>query len=446
MNALVIPTLLADEIRLLFSDAPEESAGILFCHAAKGIETVKLLAAEFSAYSKEDYLVRSGDRIVIDPIAVNNRIQRARRDGLSMVQVHTHPLSEHAEFSNIDTLGEAEMLPVICRRVPERHHGTLVLGKISSSARIYSDEKAFSAARIIEVGTRIERLDKVAFQPKERYTRSYLALGRDEHASLQDLRVCIVGLGGLGSLVAEQLSYLGVKSVLMIDPDKLEESNLNRVAGALPEDVGKQKVDVAADRYRAVMPSATVKAISGSVLDESAARAILDYDLTFCCTDSHGSRAVLNWISYQYLVPTIDTGVEISLNNDMSIAAIAGRVQLIGPGMPCLHCCDTLDANRIREDLMTTEERERDQYVSGQRIHQPAVITLNGVVASLATTMLLGISTGLPINARMQTYDAIRGQVRAAESTTKAGCPICSVDSTIGGLGDAVTSIWRRAS
>jgi molybdopterin-synthase adenylyltransferase len=445
MTTIVIPWTLMPALERLFENSPAESAGVLFCREVRGRTQIKLLASEFLAYADGDYLERGADKLVIDPVAVNDRIQRAKRLDLSIVQVHTHPLSENADFSPTDLNGESEMLPVFHRRVPNRHHGSLVLGRNYSSARIYDNDLNASSVRIIAVGKDVQHLDARTAPDEERFSRSYLALGKEGQVALQSTRVCIVGLGGLGAHVAQQLSYLGVEHVVLIDPDVVEASNLNRIVGAVPSDVGRAKVEVAADHYRATLPTAAVHPIAASILDEKIARSVIDCDVALCCTDNHGSRAVLNWLAYQYLVPTIDMGIEIRVDENDAIGAIAGRVQLVGPGMPCLHCCESLDANRVREDFMTEEERAADEYVVGGIVRQPAVVTFNGIVASLATSMLIGLTTDVPIRARMQIVDLLKGQVRLAEASAREDCPVCSSASVILGQGDVMDAIWRKA-
>jgi len=102
--------------------------------------------------------------------------------------------------------------------------------------------------------------------------------------------------------------------------------------------------------------------------------------------------------------------------------------------------------NRVREDFMTEEERAGDEYVVGGIVPQPAVVTFNGIVASLATSMLIGLTTDVPIRARMQIIDLLKGQVRLAEASAREDCPICSTASVILGQGDVMDAIWRKAS
>src|SRR3990172_1864785 len=94
--------------------------------------------------------------------------------------------------------------------------------------------------------------------PDGRYHRQELLFGREGQAKLEACKVGIVGLGGLGSHVAQQLAYLGVLSYVLADKDRVSESNLNRLVGACDEDANicRLKVDVADELIRTVLPTA----------------------------------------------------------------------------------------------------------------------------------------------------------------------------------------------
>ncbi|MGH8100687.1 MAG: hypothetical protein ACREIW_05275, partial [Chthoniobacterales bacterium] len=141
--------------------------------------------------------------------------------------------------------------------------------------------------------------------------------------------------------------------------------------------------------------------------------------------DSHGSRAVINQVAYQYLVPTIDMGVVIAVAQ-AKISHIAGRVQLLAPGVACMTCANLLHAEQIRRDLLTEFERQKDPYITGGAEHAPAVISLNGTVASLAVTMFLNTAVHIPGSARFLNYDAITGVVRPAICPIHPSCVVCS--------------------
>jgi len=239
------------------------------------------------------------------------------------------------------------------------------------------------------------------------------------------LRIGIVGLGGTGTVVAQELAYLGIQHYLLIDIDLIEQSNLNRLVGASHADIGRSKVDVAERAIRYINPKSHVNTVLGNVSLDSVARKLIDVDFIFLCTDSHSSRAVVNQLAYQYLIPCIDMGLGIHVR-DGEVTHIAGRVQMLAPGLPCLVCTNTTDANEVRREMMNDEERERDPYFAGPGVPQPAVISLNASVASLAITMFIGAVTPMPSQPRMLIYDAIRGTVRPTVMTPQAGCIVCS--------------------
>jgi len=275
--------------------------------------------------------------------------------------------------------------------------------------------------------------DETGASAAARSHRQVLAFGSDGQRRLESLHIGVVGVGGTGSVVGQQLAYLGARAITLIDPDVIEESNLNRVVGATATDVGRPKVDVAADVIATIQPDARIQTIRGDVCDADTARRLLDCDFFFCCTDSEGSRAILNQLAYQYYLPGIDLGVVIRSRNDR-ITHISGRVQMLTPGQPCLVCSDVLDSEQVRRDLLTEEGRANDRYVDGDPVPQPAVISINSTTASLAVTMMLSAVTGIPIAARNQRLRFESGVVTRISVDARRSCPVCS---PVGALGRA---------
>jgi hypothetical protein len=182
-----------------------------------------------------------------------------------------------------------------------------------------------------------------------------------------------------------------------------------------------------------------VEEVPGSVLDQSVARWMTECDFCFFCTDSQASRAILNQIAYQYYIPSIDMGVVIAVSPDVTttqgkraVTHIAGRVQMLAPGYACLTCTRLLDSNAIRRELMLPRARVADPYFVGASQPQPAVMSLNSTVASLAVSMFLNIATGIPGQARHQIYDAITGIVRPVVNAPDKDCITCSMRGALG--------------
>ncbi len=181
----------------------------------------------------------------------------------------------------------------------------------------------------------------------------------------------------------------------------------------------------------------------GSVLHHGVAERLFRCDVIFCCTDTHGSRAVLNQLAYQHWLPTIDMGVRIDAT-DGQISAMAGRVQMLAPGLACLQCESLLDAEAVRRDLLTDSERQADPYIVGEASPQPAVISLNGTVASLAITTFLAAVVGLPARARRLNYRVAEGIVRPVATEPNPTCIVCSAKRGAPGQGDRWPMFWRR--
>jgi molybdopterin-synthase adenylyltransferase len=201
------------------------------------------------------------------------------------------------------------------------------------------------------------------------------------------------------------------------------------------------KVDVLAGAVASINPAVTVTSIAQSVLQVEVARRLRDVDAIFCCTDTHGSRAVLNQLAYQYYLPVFDAGVRID-SRDGIVTRVGGRAQLLAPGLGCLSCSGLLDFAQVRRDLQSDDERAHDPYIVGHREPQPSVVSLNGTVASLAVTMFLATFVGFPGTARYQVYRLESGTVRAVAAPRDPACIVCSSCGVLG-RGDLVPLIGR---
>lgn len=103
--------------------------------------------------------------------------------------------------------------------------------------------------------------------------------GADGAERLREANVCIVGIGGVGSWVAEALARTGVGHITVVDLDMVAESNTNRQIHALDDIYGKAKVVAIADRIRAINPDCRVSCIEDFVTPENA-QAILDHNFS----------------------------------------------------------------------------------------------------------------------------------------------------------------------
>jgi proteasome lid subunit RPN8/RPN11 len=423
MSRLVLTAELLSSLRADLLKGDEESCAVLIGRTVEiAGRLARIVVRECVKPPSNSYAVRTSVRAQLQPEFVALIGQRARLSGESVVFVHTHPVSFN-EFSEIDDSGEEKLAAFLRQRASQAKHAAMLLTPEKSIARELGQKRPL---RVIGVGTNVTWGDDVSdSEIHAQYDRQVRAFGVAGQRILRSIRVGIVGLGGTGSIVLQALAHLGVQDFVLLDPDIVEETNLNRLVGARPKDLGLSKVSVAKAWAQQINPDVRIEACQDSVIRAAVARSLADTDFVFCCTDSHGSRAILNQLAYQSLVPAIDMGVVIAAQ-EKHITHVAGRTQLLAPGVACMVCGNLLDPEEIRRDLLTDFERQADPYILGHPEPAPAVISLNSTIASLATTMFLNTVTGIPGSARFLNYNAITGVCRPAACTPHPSCIVCS--------------------
>jgi hypothetical protein len=270
---------------------------------------------------------------------------------------------------------------------------------------------------------------------QQQFSRQILAFGIEGQKAIMDTKVGIVGAGGLGSCVLQMLSYLGVQEFMIADDDRVEESNLNRLVGALREDVIKKatKVEVAQRLIRSVNPKANITVLANLRSSETLKNLSTFPDVIFGCVDNDSARMILTDLSAAYRKTLIDCATEIEPDGDR-VGNFGGRVVVARPGDFCLWCADQIDGQIAKQELEGSEEmmfRKNHGYGLGDATAAPAVISLNMIIAGLAVTEFLMLITGIREPERMLTYKGmIRGKVVPSNNLKKPGCFVC--DSLVG--------------
>jgi molybdopterin/thiamine biosynthesis adenylyltransferase len=206
-------------------------------------------------------------------------------------------------------------------------------------------------------------------------------LGKNSSAILGRARVAIVGLGGGGSHVAQQLGHLGVGEFVLIDPDVVEDTNLNRLVGAKQHDVAKgaSKAAVAERVIVGVNPGARISIEARKW--QLCANALRSCDVIFGCVDSIAEREQLETAARRYLTPYIDIGMDV--HRMAEGFSIGGQIALSMPGGPCLRCMGIIDDRAL--------ELEAKAY--GEAGNRPQVVWPNGLLASLAVGFFVQLFT-----------------------------------------------------
>lgn len=355
---------------------------------------------------------------------------KARLEKLSVVLIHTHPdAAGRPRFSGVDDAGEVDLAEYFNRRVPAGDHLALVIGPDGCACRRLGTQ---DSVQVWAIGRNVRHLSMVtgADPAHEIHDRQIRAFGKSGQQAIRSTRLGIVGAGGTGSVTGQQLAYLGVPDMTVVDPDTVDETNLNRLVGGRPTDIGVAKVAVAHRTISDINPDAIVRPVKDDVVNSDVLHSLIGLDFIFLCTDSHASRAAVCQLAYQYLIPVIDMGVSISVGPE-GVTHITGRVQMLAPGLPCLTCSRALNAEQIRRELLTPEARAADPYVQGVHEPQPAVVSINSTIASLAVTMFLGAMTPINATARFQRYDGVAGAVRLMAVSPAETCIICTSEGVL---------------
>jgi hypothetical protein len=215
---------------------------------------------------------------------------------------------------------------------------------------------------------------------KERLRRQSF-LGPQSDQVLNDCVAAIIGLGGGGSHIAQQTAHLGVSNFLLFDPDKVEETNLNRLIGATVQDVidGTLKTAIASRLIKGINPDAAVECINGKWQEHHAL--LRGCDIVFGCLDSYRSRYELEIAARRYLLPYLDIGMDVH-EADAGFY-VSGQVILSMPGHLCMRCLGFL-----RDELLA---REAENY--GAAGGKPQVVWANGALASAAVGVFTQVFT-----------------------------------------------------
>jgi molybdopterin/thiamine biosynthesis adenylyltransferase len=421
--------------------ADVERGAILYL--SRNVPAQSYLVHEVQIAGPQDILHSSATEITFAPQFLVAVTRHARATARSLAFVHTHP-SGVPDFSIVDDATERGLSDFLKERNPEGHSFSIVLCDGIPVARRFGTVERVGIRSVGEKVTTFQYpTDELG--ASNRYDRQIRAFGAEGQSILRKLSIAIVGLGGTGSVASQQLGHLGVGRFVLVDPDLLEDTNLNRVVGTSDASVGQDKVEIAAALIRQINPDAEVQTYKGSAMDPAAIELLKSVNVVLICTDSHASRAHLSEFSYQYLIPAFDIGVSINAC-DGAVGAVTGRAQMLAPGLPCLTCSNVLDSKRIREELMTPAQRAADPYFNEGGVSQPAVISINSAMVSMAVTMLLGAFTAIPVRSRWQSYDALSGTVRLLSAKLDADCQVCGRAGVVGAGDSRELTLVKRGS
>jgi hypothetical protein len=445
---LVMPQGMREELSVhLLRDRTREQMAIVLCGTKRRGKHISLLGRHLILMPPEAFTHQSAGGLELAPEVQCHVLQLAAEEGLSQVDWHTHPGSGSLiHFSCIDDDSERRLAAYLAERLPGTFYASVVTNGEAVEARVWETRKGRTAPAPLSVLDFI--IPSVLASSEEtgdapslyggRFDRQVQAFGREFQRRLAWLTVGIVGLGGLGSILAEELTRLGVRTWVLVDPDYVEASNLNRLLGATLNDVKRQrtKVAVATRNILRIDSNAQVKTLQASVYEPSVLKLLTACDLIIAATDNHASRLTLNALSCQYLIPIVHVGVNLERGDEGSFHDISGEFAIPNIGAWCLLCANIINTEQATWDLASPEERSvlaESGYLTN--VPAPAVYHLNGVVASLAVSEIHNVISAYKPLRRYLVYRELEAELIELQVPTRTSCLHCTPEGLLG-LGD----------
>lgn len=451
-----------DIYSFLFEDPSAEHVGVILAGMSRVGNTVKLLGREFMPARPEDCESEQLGGVRAKRDFSTMVMRRCAEQSLSQVDVHSHPFgaSPQIAFSGIDDWHEAEMAEYIYQHLPSTWYGSLVMNQGYFDGRVwlgaqhgsqvgYKRIEAMTVAGFPYVreapagrGPHHQRIQANSGKLDDITSRQVLAFGEEGQQAIERCRVGIIGVGGLGSVLVEGLTRLGVRHFVIVDSDVAEVTNLNRVVGMSYEDaiLKRPKVDISKRMITSINPAVDVETLQESLFSRRAVELLKTVDVLFVATDDHSSRMVAQGLGTQYLLPLISVGVHIAVGENGELRDVSGEVITCLPGERgfCLRCANRYNSVKAGLELMSGEDRARVRrrgYIEGDDTPSPAVRHLNGVVADLALAEFHNLLAPFKAPELWIEYDQLKTFVRGRPWSRDPSCPVCSPRARLG-LGD----------
>lgn len=218
--------------------------------------------------------------------------------------------------------------------------------------------------------------------------RTVSAWGQDAQGKIARLKVAIIGAGSVGGMIAEAMARTGVQDITVIDFDRVEEHNLDRLVYATADDIGRLKIEVLAEHLKASATATNFRClpVDAAVYEEAGLRAALDCDVIFSCVDRPWGRYALNAIAYAHLIPVFDGGIAARTNKSGLLVAADWRAHTCAPGRACMACLGQYSPGHVqaeREGLL-----DDPKYIDGLPGDHPLKSRENVFAFSMACASL----------------------------------------------------------
>jgi hypothetical protein len=437
----------------LFPGDGKEAVALVLCGRRNGRERHIFIARRIVTipYSVCD---RRPDSVSWPTDTVDVLLRESFGKELAILKVHGHGV-DYRQFSSTDDASDTALFAAVTSLLDDRlpHASLIMLPDGELFGRVMGEDGKVKAtlAFIMSVGNDLRIWAEHHGSRDDAFTlRHAQAFGRGTTGLLRNISVAVVGCSGTGSVVVEQLARLGVGRLLLVDPDCVEEKNLNRIlnTGMEDADLGRSKVQVLASAIARMGLGQDVIALQGNLISPEAVRRVAECDVVFGCMDGVEGRHMLNRLATFYTLPYFDVGVRLDADGKGGIDRIAGAVHYLQPGLSSLLSRGVYDMPRVEAEEMRRMNPDmyrlqvKEGYLRGVAEDRPAVITVNMFFASLAVNDFLARLH--PYRNRPNSeYAYIGGNLAEMQFYPEAEREPCHLLSRCVGKGDVIPLLER---
>lgn len=384
----------------LFPGDGNEAIAIGLCGRRRSEDRHILTLRELVAIPYGECAVRTPDRVTWPTRRLTRLLEEAAKRDLAVIKIHSHP-GGYEQFSSTDDASDADIFDSVYGWTDsdEPHASAVMLPDGRMFGRVILPDGSFQLlGSILVAGDDILYWTNGCQGAVQSFARRHAQLfGSGTTHRLRQMAAAVVGCSGTGSPLIEQLARLGIGRLVLIDPDHIEEKNLNRILNATLDDAARRrlKVDVMKRSIDAMGLGTVVKTFASDLATPETIKAVGACDLVFGCMDGVEGRHLLNRLAAFYLLPYFDLGVRLDADGTGGIEQASAAVHYVKPDGASLLDRGVYDmaalkaAGLRRTDPDAYREQVKAGYLRGVDEDRPAVISINMHTAAVAVNEFL---------------------------------------------------------
>lgn len=396
---LIISKALLEQVEQALKSSDLET--VAFIHGK--VKGKKLIATDALIPSKRDYEKRTWAHLQVLPQFIIREFPKLERQGKTLLAtVHSH---------SIDGLSAGDVATHIA---VAKHYPHQLTGVYNGKFLFYRLENGIKPTPYKAIDT-------------SRFDRQIKMLGETGQLLISSTTIAMIGVGGNAKL-AFDLASLGIGKLILIDPDKWEEHNRNRIF-IPPTFIGRNKAESVKELIEQYYPDVRVEAYSKKA-EEISDEIYSNSDILIVGPDTITTRIFGNRLALKLKKPAIFPGARIE-SQDGKLAVIGGSVQVVTADSPCYECISAPSQLDLMRETLDSETKKRlsQKYGLGDKLDipsAPAIASLNDVIAGVAIWEIIKLVTGIEQVTSFQIYDALKSTLKPVQIIKDQDCPGCA--------------------